>query len=293
MGAMVAVVVLIFRWLGIFFMVLILGGGAELGAMATLNLSQVSEFALVICSLGMGFGHINEDTMTIIIWTFAILAISSSYIIGYNDTIYRKAAALGNKLRGKSVEAEDADHDGHDDHNDHRDIVLLGYHKIAFMMIAEIKAKSPQLLKKIHVIDFNQKIMPKLREIGVSCSYGDISSPDVLEHAFHGDPKIVISTIPDTMLRGINNEGLVNVAKQVWPECHVIVTADNPEQARRMYKAGADYVVRMAKLCAERLYDLLSAFEREAFSGGELEEIFDGYKSKDRVLRSSTDFVGM
>ncbi len=133
--------------------------------------------------------------------------------------------------------------------------------------------------------------MPKLREMGVSCSYGDISCADVLEHAFHGHPKIVISTIPDSMLRGISNEGLIKVAKQVWPECLVIVTADNPEQAKRFYKMGADYVLRMAKLCAERLYDLLSSFEMQAFSGGELEAMFNTYKDKDKVQRSALEFV--
>ena len=35
-----------------------LGGTPRLGILATLNLSQISEFALVICSLGMGYGHI-------------------------------------------------------------------------------------------------------------------------------------------------------------------------------------------------------------------------------------------
>ena len=36
-----------------------LGGTPRLGILATLHLSQISEFALVICSLGMGFGHID------------------------------------------------------------------------------------------------------------------------------------------------------------------------------------------------------------------------------------------
>ena len=36
-----------------------LGGTPRLGILATLNLSQISEFALVICSLGMGYGHID------------------------------------------------------------------------------------------------------------------------------------------------------------------------------------------------------------------------------------------
>merc|ERR1719401_2482149 len=99
-GAVIAIVVMAIRWLGIFLLVVLLGGGTKLGAMATINLSQISEFALVICSLGMGFGHIDKDTMTIIIWTFAMLAILASYLIGYNTQIYNILVRQANKLRG-------------------------------------------------------------------------------------------------------------------------------------------------------------------------------------------------
>merc|ERR1719464_2407570 len=75
-GVLVAIVVLIFRWLGIFTVVVLLGGSKRLGAISTINLSQISEFALVICSIGMTYNHVTGETMTIIIWTFAILAIS-------------------------------------------------------------------------------------------------------------------------------------------------------------------------------------------------------------------------
>lgn len=50
-----------------------LGGTPRLGILATLNLSQISEFALVICSLGMNYGHIDASTLEIIIWVFMIL----------------------------------------------------------------------------------------------------------------------------------------------------------------------------------------------------------------------------
>ena len=39
------------------------------------------------------------------------------------------------------------------------------------------------------------------------------------------------------------------------PKAHIIVTADNPEQASELYDAGADYVLRSAKLCAERILE--------------------------------------
>ena len=46
---------------------------------------------------------------------------------------------------------------------------------------------------------------------------------------------------------------ILKVAMSVWPKAHIIVTADNPEQASELYDAGAHYVLRSAKLCAERI----------------------------------------
>jgi len=286
------VVVLIFRWVGIFLPVWMLGGGTELGGVATINLSEISEFALVICSLGISFGHIGQETLTIIIWTFAILGIAASYLINGNKALYDFAARRINKMRGKAVD-EQADGGGdHHGHDDGRDVVLLGFHKIAFMLVAEVKSKSPQLLKKMHAIDFNESMMPKLREVGLTCTYGDISSEDVLEHAFHGDPKLVICSIPDTLLRGVTNARLIGVCKKVWPEARIVVTADSPQQASKLYKAGADYVLRTSKLCAERLHMMISENRQQIFAGDELAPVFAHFKNKDKELRTARNFIG-
>jgi len=259
-GLLVGVVVLVVRWVGIFLVVLGLGGGQRLAALSTINLSQISEFALVICSLGMNYGHIDEETLTILIWTFSLLAILSSYMIGYNYRIYGMLCRASRRVVGRSSTGNGDTSDTHEEGGDHvdRNIVLLGFHKIAAMLVAHFEHHEPHLLAKLHVIDFHEHIMPELRKRGVTCAYGDISSPDVLEHAHHGDVRLVISTIPDSMLRGVDNLRLLQISKQVWPQADVIVTADNPRQAHMLYEAGADYVLRMAKLCAERLHLLIA-----------------------------------
>merc|ERR1711879_657886 len=132
-----------------------------------------------------------------------------------------------------------------------RNIVILGFHKTAAMLIAHFEHYNPYLLAKIHVIDYHEHIMPELRQRGVTCAYGDISSPDVLEHAHHGDVRLVISSVSDVMLKGVKNLDLLRISKQVWPSADVIVTGTTPEEAHILYENGADYVIRMAKLCAE------------------------------------------
>merc|ERR1712048_1217750 len=120
-----------------------------------------------------------------------------------------------------------------------RGIVLLGFHRIAAMLIEEFQHKSPHLLKQLHVIDVNEDIKPTLDERGVQFTYGDYSSDEVLHHAHHGEAHIVISTIPDFLLKGMTNMQLLRLAKQIWPNAYTVVTADNPQQALELYTSGA------------------------------------------------------
>eukprot|EP00928_Gymnodinium_smaydae_P021721 TRINITY_DN18507_c0_g1_i1.p1 TRINITY_DN18507_c0_g1~~TRINITY_DN18507_c0_g1_i1.p1 ORF type:complete len:772 (+),score=154.65 TRINITY_DN18507_c0_g1_i1:72-2387(+) len=279
----IAAVVLLIRWIGIFSMVYILGGGAQLGAMATINLSQVSEFALVICSLGQGFGHVEGDTMTIIIWTFAILAISASYLIGYNADFVAWVQKKIKQWRKKSDDSE-LSRSVSDLEHEHRDILLLGFYRIANMLISEFEHKEPELLHRIHVVDSNEEMKEMLESKGVEFQYGDITSPDVLEHAYHGEPSIILATVPDTALVGTTNEEILRVMKEVWPTAKTIVTADNPAQAARLYSQGASYVLRSAKLCAERLQKLLADYDT---GNSELYDMFKKYKNLDAGLRAA------
>jgi len=254
----IAVVVLICRWAGIFTLVKLFGGETRLAAVSTINLSEVSEFALVICSLGIKYDHIAEDTLTIMIWVFAILAILSANVLPHNYKIYAFLVGVIERCRGHGSIKAGFQHEV--DNHESPSIVFLGFHKIAAMLIQNIQKDSPEMLHKLHVVDFNEKTLSKLRSKGISTAYGDISSPDVLEHAVHGQARLVIISVPDNLLRGTSNMKMLKVALQVWPECKVIVNADNPVDTEKLYKAGADYVLRMSNLVADKLASLLKDY---------------------------------
>jgi len=255
MACLIAAVVLVFRWLGIYTMVRLLRGPAMLATVATLNLSQVSEFALVICSLGLSYGHVREDTMTIIIWTFAVLAIMSSYVIGNNRAIYRFLARSFDRLLGRKAAGGD-EAAGHEE-EEHRDIVLLGFHRIAAMLMATFAHERPELLKRVHIICGNDEVAKVMKDRSVKVSYADIGAPEVLEHIHHGMPRLVISTLPDSLLAGISNLKLLRNMQEVWPDAQHVVTADTRRSAFQMYGCGASYVLRVEQLCAAKLSHLV------------------------------------
>lgn len=277
MAVLIAAVVLVFRWLGIYCTVRVLRGPAMLATLATLNLSQISEFALVICSLGLSYGHVQEDTMTIIIWTFAVLAIMSSNVIGNNRKIYRFLAHGFSRVLGRSAAGDD-EATKHEE-EEHRDIVLLGFHRIGSMLIANFANERPDLLKRVHIIDSNDEVAKVMKERSIKVSYADIGAAEVLEHTQHGMPRLVISTIPDSLLTGINNLKLLQTMQKVWPDSQHIVTADSRRSAFQMYAAGASYVLRVEQLCAAKLNHLV--VEAVADPEEANTEVFEKEKSAD------------
>jgi Kef-type K+ transport system membrane component KefB len=294
---LIAAVVLAVRWIGIFTLVLTLGGGRRLAAVATINLSEVSEFALVICTLGKDYGHVEGDTLTILIWVFAILAVLSANCLPFNYQIYGFFNRFVDKLTKRKSEQITEQQYASEAHVD-RNIVILGFHKIAAMLVADFEHHSPHLLQKLHVVDFHEELEPQLLRRGITFSYGDISAPDVLQHAAHGEVRLVICSIPDSLLRGTSNLKLLNVCKQVWPTSDVIVTCDNPHDAQILYDAGADYVLRMAKLCAERLHEIINehathhVHHHHAGAEMSLQHVFEDYKNQDHT-RDNTQKNGV
>jgi len=292
----ICVSVLLIRWVGIFLIVWLAGGGTRLACLATINLSQISEFALVICSLGLKYGDVEEDTLAILTYTFAILGLLSQYGIKYNYQIYGQISKASRSMRRtilgrkRRPSLDDAachwEGEGDPEHPD-RSIVFLGFHKSAALLIAHLEHYNPHLLARIHIIDYHEHLMANLRRRGVTCAYGDISSPDVLEHAHHGEVRLVISSIPDHQLRGVTNLRLLQIGKQVWPKADFIATATSPSEARALYDNGADYVLRVSKLCAEKLSELILDHSRHTVhhhhAGEEtrLSHAFDHHKDQD------------
>jgi len=301
---LVCVVVLFVRWVSIPVLVTAVGGEVRVGVLATLNLSQISELALAICIMGTrgGFGplnHIDQEFMTVIIWAFSILAISGSYCISYNYKVmrgvmsaWRRCAVWLHLKQAKDAEGGDEDEDQDYHHQVQQgDIVILGFHRITALLIAEFMMKSPKVIQRLHVIDINPGLADGLREKGIGFTFGDFASAKELKRCHPDKATIIMSTIPDSLLKGVSNLKLLHVAKKVWPDAHFIATADNPAQAQKLYDAGADYVVRMAKLCAMRLHELLVEHCSKAFGGGDLKEeldkeLFNRFKVKDKDARS-------
>jgi hypothetical protein len=103
--------------------------------------------------------------------------------------------------------------------------------------------------------------MRELRRRKISCIYGDIAHADTLAHAGVADAEIVISSVPDSLLKGTSNEKIVRHVRMVNPSAKIIATVDVLAEAEMLYAAGADYVTIARLDQANELVEAVTAAE--------------------------------
>lgn len=124
-------------------------------------------------------------------------------------------------------------------------------------MVDILAARSPELLKKIIVVDFTLEVLQQLKAMNIACVFGDITSVDTLRHAHIEEAKIILSTIPDLLLKGTTNYKLVQTCRTLAPNATIIATADYNAQVEELKRVGANEVILPYSLAGEYLADYL------------------------------------
>ncbi|MGE5609080.1 MAG: cation:proton antiporter, partial [Bacillota bacterium] len=240
--------VVVSRFLSVYPLVMISGGGRRAAFVSSINLAQISEFSLVIASLGVQYHHISEQTVANIIYAMALTAILSSYGIRFSHPLYLAFNRVMDRIRPQATaeQRQPLATQGYD-------IAILGYHRGARAVVEAIARTQPSLLGRILVVDFNPLVLEELRAKGVAGMFGDISSLETLKHAHLDEAKVILSTIPDLLLRGIDNMGLLRLCKAVAPHAVIVATANDERHEQRLRTEGATFVVRPYDLVGECL----------------------------------------
>jgi Kef-type K+ transport system membrane component KefB len=230
--------------------------GHRAGLLPAIYLSQVSEFSLVILTLGAAAGHISKSTEGIVAYAFALLAVLSTYGILQSN---RLVGWLSPLLRRWGV----GDLDEHTDMFKRSTlpprIFLLGCHWTGSSFLEDFLHEHPESADELLVIDFHPQVHKELRQRGIPVVYGDISQRDTLYHAGIEHAEIILCTLPNTMLKGTSNLKLAQQLRELNPHATLIVQAETLADVNQLYAAGVNYVCLPRLLAATDLVDLVHA----------------------------------
>ena len=219
--------------------------GHRTSLLPAINLAQVSEFSIVIASLGFARHQIGSDVVTIVIITFALTSVLSTYMINSSHRVQRVLSGLLRVLRIRDLDSPETAQERSETR--HETFVFLGFFRDASSILHEFEhdgdpLKVKEFLSKILVVDFNPKVMRELRQRGISSIYGDVAHADTLHHIGIQDAELVVSSITDDILRGTDNLRLLRNIRATCPKAKVMLTTEHIPQALSFYEAGADFV---------------------------------------------------
>lgn len=225
----------------------------------SITLAQISEFSFIVIFLGDRLGYISSEVSSTIILTGIITFVFSNYLIVHLNSLYR---IFSPHLSIFEKEKNQTEILSQKELNDH--VVLIGAHRVGKSILQALKEEGENVV----VIDFDPDIISGLKD-NVTAFFGDISDLDILERANLEKAKLVISTVPDIEDNLLLIKGLNSANKSA----KIIVLAKDTDDAKILYKAGADYVVlphlaggrQVAKMLKEK----------------EFEEALEFFKSKD------------
>jgi len=255
--ALLILFVIFSRFLVVYPLVRAAGGSDRSGFISSLNLTQVSEFSLVIASFGLSYQHITGFHLSIALYSMAITAIISSYSIKFSQPIfnlYRKINPSGfGDIKARKNESDQKEAE--------RTIYILGFHRGAQAMIDFLGQWSPETLEKMVVVDYNQEILKELQYKKVHGIFGDLSNSAAMHHIGLEKASLILMSIPDHLLKGINNLALVKTCREIAPAAKIISVGENRNHQINLKKAGADTVIMPNHYMGELLAKIITRIE--------------------------------
>jgi Kef-type K+ transport system membrane component KefB/Trk K+ transport system NAD-binding subunit len=239
----------------------LLGYPKRVAFKAGINLSQISEFSIVLIVLATANGLVSERLSAITTLVAMITITSSTYLMQYDNKLF----LVFDKLKlFNGLFSRDRKHAEKRRRPDNQ-LILFGYNRGGHEFIRTFK----NLKKPFLVVDYDPGVIETLQHQQIPCLYGDATDTEMLEEIGVQDAKLIVSTLTDTE----TNQELVRHINFYNPDAVIVCNAEGYEEAMQLYELGCSYVMIPHHASSERLSGLIA-------KNGIEREHFDRYRAK-------------
>lgn len=210
------------------------------------NLSNISEFSLIILLVGLEMGFVSQTSLTVIALSLILSTMISCLMVVKSNILYKYIKTMIAFFERKNYQhilefREDGQFNNH--------VVVIGAHRVGGEIVKFLKKEGIAVI----VLDFNPHMVDTLLKEKIPVIYGDIEDPEVLDSLNLEQAKMVISTSPSLS----DNKMLLEQLHYRGVNVPIIVRTDTISGARSLYKAGADYVIIPNILAGDWLLQLI------------------------------------
>lgn len=196
-----------------------------------LTLGQISEFSLILISIGLVAGQFDSNVVTIITLVGIITIAVSSYQILYAQIIYRPLQSVIQLFAFRKNSAESDL--GEKIYKQH--IVIVGANRLGSHIIEAMKKNGQEFI----IVDFDPDIVERYIEQGLPAICGDIADPYIQDVIGLTRAKMIVSTVPDLH----DTLSVIESIRLHHKHIKIIASAQDEIEASTLYDLGVDYVL--------------------------------------------------
>lgn len=209
---------------------------------ASLNMTQISEFSLILGSLAVSEQIISNDMLGFI----SLVAITtmgvSSYMLNFNQEIYQRVEDFLKQF--EDDEKTDVNISKLEEHT-----IVIGYNKMVKRVLPLLKEQ----YENVVIVDKNPENAEELSNSAYEYIYGDFKHGEIRKASSIKDAALVMSISRD---REVNHQ----ILRDTDRDTTVFLEAESFEDAAEFYDRGAEYVMIENIVTADKMSDYLELY---------------------------------
>lgn len=231
-----------------------IGYRTRTGFLTGISISQISEFSLILMTLGLSLGHVDQKLTSLITLVAVITIAGSTYASMYARQLFAVCKKFMKmfewKHHGKREPSSDAVTP---------EMIVFGYDRVGYDFVHVAQ----KIEARYVVVDFNPVSIKKMQSAEIPFRFGDAEDVEFLQEIGVPSARIIVSTIPDFRVNSL----LVAYYRRFNPEGIIMVISHDIKQAKDLYLAGATYVIMPHYLGAHHASNMIAefAFDVERF----------------------------
>ncbi|MFB6209366.1 MAG: cation:proton antiporter [Candidatus Nanohaloarchaea archaeon] len=212
---------------------------------ASINMTQVSEFSLIMAAVAASQGFISGEFLGFISIVALATMAASSYLVSFNSEIFlrveeyleRFSAAEERNIQKASIENH---------------ALVIGYNRVVKRVLQELEREYEQIV----IVDNDPENVEELSRLDHEYIYGDFKHGEIRNSSGLKQAELVLSFSRDKNV----NHHILNDRKR---GSVVFLEAKSFEKAAELYEQGAEYVIIENVITGEKVADYLELYLKD------------------------------